>query len=406
MKIAIVSKASILGGGASKVATELTNLLKQDGHFVQHYRRDFEYGFTKESSCVYGPYEKIAKKTYYKLKYFGLQEIIPWEYLYLKKEIKEHQFDLIHFHDLTTAISPFTLMLLSKRLPVIWTLHDTSAFTGGCINPFNCKKFMLNCYPCPQKKFWPMGGKFDLAFLYLKIKSKMHKKNIHLISPSNWLADFSTTNTIIKKKPFIIHNGVDTKAYKFLNKQESKRKINIPLNRFIILLTAHNVCDENKGFKYALETIYYLKELNPYILLVGNVGNNIKDILKEYNYLCTGFISNKEKLNIYYNAADIFINCSLADNFPLVVLETMASGTPTFGFETGGIPEMIQQDINGYLVENKDTKLLAKKIKEVYLNNQLPIFSENARNIAENHFSNKIFLKNHLKFYKSILTIN
>jgi glycosyltransferase involved in cell wall biosynthesis len=406
MKIAIVSKSNRFGGGASKVAEDLTTLLNENGHFAHHYRRDLANGYTKNSTSVYGKWEKIAKKVYYKLKYLGFQEIIPFELFHLLDEIKKHNYDLIHFHDLSSAISPFTLMYLSNKLPVIWTMHDCSVFTGGCIYPMNCTKYKINCKNCFQKSSWPMGGKFDLAFLYLRIKSKLHKKNIHLVSPSKWLANLSTHNTIIKKIPTIIPNGVDINIYKFLDKKISKENLNIPEKRLTILLTAHSIQDPRKGFDYAIKVINEINHLNPFLILVGNIDNMTKDLLTKIDYFSSGYIDNYTELNKLYSAADIFINCSLSDNLPLVVLETMASGTPTFGFTTGGIPEMIQQNINGYLVENKDTKFLAQKIEEIYLNKQLTIFSKNAREMAKNKFTHTIFLENHLEFYSSILTNN
>ncbi len=402
MKIAIVSKSDRLGGGASKVAEDLTNLLYKNGHFVHHYRRDLSKGYTDNSTSVYGSWEKIAKKVYYKLKYFGFQEIIPFELLHLLEEIKKYNYDIIHFHDLSTAISPFTLMYLSSKIPVVWTMHDCSAFTGGCIYPMECEKYKTSCSPCPQKNIWPMGGKFDFAFLYLKIKSKLYRKNIHLISPSNWLANFSTKNTIIKKRPTVIPNGININTYQPLDKKLSKDTLNIPNERFTILITSHNINDPRKGFNFAIKIIQEIKHLNPFLILVGQITIETKNLLSEFDYFSSGYISDYQELNKLYSAADIFINCSLSDNLPLVVLETMASGTPTFGFATGGIPEMIQQNINGYLVENKDTKSLANKIEEVYINNQLSTYSKNARKLAENKFSHKIFLKNHLDFYTSI----
>jgi glycosyltransferase involved in cell wall biosynthesis len=406
MKIAIVSKSTKAGGGASKVAEDLTNLLNHNGHQAHHYRRDLVFGYTKNSTSVYGKLEKVAKKVYYKLKYFGFQEIIPFELLHLNKEIKKHKYDLIHFHDLSNAISPFTLIYLSSKIPVVWTMHDCSPFTGGCLYPMDCQEYKFSCKNCPQKNYPPMGGKFDFAFLYLKIKSKLHEKNIHLISPSKWLAKTSTNNTIVKNIPIIIQNGINTNIYKNLNKKDAKNKFNISNKRLTILLTSHSINDPRKGFNFAIKILKYIKHLNPFIILVGNINDETKYILSEFDFFSSGYISEYEELNVLYSAADLFLNCSLADNFPLVVLETMASGTPTFGFNTGGIPEMIQQNINGYLVENKDTKLLAKKIEEVYLNKQLPIFSQNARDTARNKFSHKIFLENHLKFYKSIININ
>ena len=79
LKIAIVSRSNRTGGGASKVAEDLTKLLRGKGHYVHHYRRDKANGYNEYSSCVYGSWEKVAKKVYYKLKFIGFQEIVPFE---------------------------------------------------------------------------------------------------------------------------------------------------------------------------------------------------------------------------------------------------------------------------------------------------------------------------------------
>jgi glycosyltransferase involved in cell wall biosynthesis len=402
LKIAIVSKAKELGGGASKVAWNLVEVLRQNDHFVKHYRRDLEYGYSEESSCMYGKYEKIAKKSFYKLKYMGFQEIIPWEYFYLKQEIEKYKFDIIHFHDLSTAVSPLTLMFLSKKLPVFWTLHDFSPVTGGCIYPIECKNYLKLCHQCPQLNKWPIKTKIDLTFFYHFLKKKIWKENITFISPSNYLKQELESLKYIKKNINVIYNYVDTDIFNKYEKHQVRKELNLPENRFMIILIAHSLSDKRKGFLEALDVINKLKRINPYVIIVGNKSKELTNIFDGLDTYFTNFIDNKKLLNKYYASADIFLNCSLADNLPLVVLESLASGTPVFGFDTGDIKEMIVNDYNGFLVKQKDVKNLAKKIKEIYTINTLKKMQKNASNI-EYKFTKECFYKSHMKAYSDFL---
>lgn len=404
MKIAIVSRSNKSGGGASKVAEKLCHLLNENGHYAHHYRRNLVNGYTSTSTSVYGKYEWIAKKTYYKLKYFGFQEIIPWEYLHLKEEIKKHKYDIIHFHDLTTAISPFTLILLSKHIPVIWTLHDTSGFTGGCINPFGCEEFKRYCSPCPQKSNWPFKGIFDLAFLFKKLKKKLHQSNINLISPSKWLVNEAYKSNIVHKKISVIPNYVDTTSFLDINKNRAKKIFSINQNQFTILLAAGTITSERKGFNHALKILQALDSTKFTLILVGKINSKSINTLEKFNYITSGFITNETEINQYFSAADIFLNCSLGDNFPLVILEAFASGTPVVGFNTGGIKEMVIQNQTGFLSNTYDTLTLIDKIKEIMDTKEYQIWSKNTRKYVLSHFSETQFLNSHIQLYSKVIT--
>jgi glycosyltransferase involved in cell wall biosynthesis len=225
LKVAVVSRSDRTGGGASKVACDLVDLLNSHGHYAHHYRRDLCNGYTNLSTSVYGRWEVLAKKTYYKLKILGFQELVPFEYFHLISELKKHQYDVVHFHDLTTAVSPYTLMMLSKIVPIVWTLHDCSFFTGGCLYPMECEEYLNGCKKCPEHGKWPFEGYFDLAHLHYLIKKKLHKKNLHLIAPSKWLAEYAKNSKIIYRDIKVISNGVDTSVYECHDKQMMKKKL-------------------------------------------------------------------------------------------------------------------------------------------------------------------------------------
>ncbi|NLI56859.1 glycosyltransferase family 4 protein, partial [bacterium] len=64
----------------------------------------------------------------------------------------------------------------------------------------------------------------------------------------------------------------------------------------------------------------------------------------------------------YLIESDIFVLPSLSEGFPVVVLEAMASGLPVVATNVGGLPEIIQENKNGFLVEPQNPRDLAKKI--------------------------------------------
>lgn len=79
----------------------------------------------------------------------------------------------------------------------------------------------------------------------------------------------------------------------------------------------------------------------------------------------TGFLHDEYSLILVYNAADVFVSASLADNYPNVIMEAMACGLPCVGFNVGGVPEQIRHKENGYLAELKDSGSLAEGIRYV-----------------------------------------
>jgi glycosyltransferase involved in cell wall biosynthesis len=69
-----------------------------------------------------------------------------------------------------------------------------------------------------------------------------------------------------------------------------------------------------------------------------------------------------EKVKTFMQQADVFVLPSLSEGLPIVILEAMACGLPIVASRVGGIPDILTNDTNGYLVEAKDTNDMANKI--------------------------------------------
>jgi glycosyltransferase involved in cell wall biosynthesis len=403
MRIAIISKAAHLGGGGSKVATTLATLLRRDGHFCHHFRRDKEYGYSEDESCVYGPRENLAKYWNHRLRAIGFQEFIPWEYAYLKSELRRMEIDIVHIHDTTTAISPITIAKLARHFPIVWTMHDFSPFTGGCINPLLCDRFKQECGQCPQKGRWPLQGKFDLTSFYLKIKKRIHKKTIIFVAPSQFLSKKAISAGIVEQKIIIVNNSVDTQTFYPLDKADSRVNLGLAADKFTVLLLSFQISDPFKGIDDSIKILEGMpKDIQ--VIVVGRITNSEKLLFSGLDCTFTGYIEDMDKLNHCYNAADIFLNCSKADNFPLVVLESLAAGTPVYGYQTGGIPEMIETQMNGCLVPVGEWQNLQAKIID-RLNKPIKGEVESCRELAIERFSEKRFLANSLTVYQKAIKL-
>jgi glycosyltransferase involved in cell wall biosynthesis len=403
MNIAQISKADSFGGGASRVAEDLNFLINKNHNLGHHFASWSGKGYgNSDRYSLYGRFDREIRYMHYLVKKIGFPELIPFELLSIIKRALIDKYDLFHFHDLSSAISPYTLSYIASKKPVIWTIHDCSPFTGGCLYPMDCIKFKSGCGNCPQIGEWPIDSKFDGTSFMYKIKKNLHLSNkITPITPSKWMSELAFSSGMFVKKPVVIPNGVDINNFTVKDKKQIRVKLNLPIDRKIILLSSGDILDHRKGNIFALEAIRQIKSLNPFIVVVGALSDEAKKIFSDLDCYATGYISNSSELADFYASADIFLFCSLADNQPLVVLETMASGTPIIGFSTGGISELVEQDKTGFLVEPKNIMRLVEAIKYAFNNNRHIQWSIESRRKAINEFSFDRFYQSHIDLYKS-----
>ncbi|KAB8320269.1 glycosyltransferase [Tolypothrix campylonemoides VB511288] len=404
MKIAIVSKSDRNGGGASRVAEELATWLNDAGHPTDHF---VAFNFKEPLSFQRNLYAerirfKLCKKIHEKTKEYGFPELLPVEY-WLNLSRTLDNYDIVHFHDLYTAISPITLALTSRRKPTFFTVHDCSAFTGGCMYPMGCEKFTTHCHQCPQLPEGKNKDKIpDRTREIQAIKRWVSGQfNIRYIFPSHWMAQQAEQALKFKISPIVIPNGLDLKPFPLVTKVNIKINLGIPENRKVIVISAHVLNDPRKGVKYAIAALQSVRDLSPFVLAVGICNDELKQALEGLEFREMGYISDPNFLAKVYSAADVMLFCTLADNLPLTVMEAMAASTPVVGFSTGGLPEMIETGRNGILVEPTNQQALNQALRQALLSIDLEAMGQQARKDVENNFSRTVFLEKHLQLYQN-----
>jgi len=237
-----------------------------------------------------------------------------------------------------------------------------------------------------------------------------------IVTPSKWLADIVKRNPIFQDaRVEVIPNSVDTCLYTNIPKETARKSLNLPSDGFYVLFSVSNACEKRKGIDHLIaalrfcmeDPIFSNKVLKGEIKLMsfGDPGDWTDDT--HIPCISLGRIGSERDLCAVYSAADVFVVPSIEDNLPNVLIEAMSCGTPAIAFDIGGIPDMIQNGVNGYMVKKKSDSEYAKVLLDLVNDpERCAQMSKNCRTIALNKFSLEIQAKRYLDLYHSLVPAN
>lgn len=366
MKIGVFSTQDI-HGGAAKASHRLCEGLIEYGvdtdYLVKHKKSQLGYvkpiGFDCHSDMLshavqteyIRPNRTECSNTYFSFSY---------SHAFIEAVLSDY--DLINLHWIETFLSYKNLYeIVQSGKPVVWTLHDMKPFTGGCHYNAHCMEFQAECFSCTQLTSDP--HKLPATVLQLK-KSILSQANLTIVTPSRWLADEASKSELFNKFDIhVIPNGVNSNLFRPYDKGLMKEKFGFDKNDVVLMFGVMNHNDIRKGYKelvLALEKLVIPDTMSVKALFVGEPANNDFPI----QTVSLGLITTDQEMAEVYSAADIFIIPSLEDNFPNTILEALSCATPVIGFNTGGIPDIVDKT-NGVVVPKGDIDELANAIDEL-----------------------------------------
>lgn len=204
-----------------------------------------------------------------------------------------------------------------------------------------------------------------------------------------------------KITPKVIYVGVDTEVFAPIQRVDLlKENYNIPANKKIILFVGRMEYEMGAKSVFEIADKMLLDNNDLFFIFLGAYGEYTDLLISltiKYpkNTFCKVNVSNSD-LNFYYKLADIFIAPTIGKHacMGVSIKEAMSSGLPIIASNSGGIPEAIEDEVNGFisiLMKNGEINIddFIFKIKFL-LNNEdkSNYFSNNSRNIALNIFSN------------------
>ncbi|NJN85117.1 MAG: glycosyltransferase [Leptolyngbyaceae cyanobacterium SL_7_1] len=319
--------------------------------------------------------------------------------------------DIINLHWVAYFQSPHTIKkLLDLGKPIVWTLHDMWAFTGGCHYSSGCTKYKDDCGSCPQL----LSDPFNIAALVLKDKiESILGENLTIVTPSRWLADCARESRLFKHNSIhVIPYGIEADVFTPLPKPDAKQQLGIDSNKITLLFGAGTGVELRKGFAELVEAVQYcLENLKFQQLVVDGLieilcfgyPSQLLDLLA-IPVRSLGVVTSDHQLRTIYSAADYFILPSLEDNLPNTMMEAMSCGTPVIAFDSGGIPDMVENGITGRLVPTKDTRKLAHAILDcVFDLTDRQRMSIACREVIGNKYSISVQAERYVSLFQKLL---
>ncbi|TSD63931.1 glycosyltransferase [Inquilinus sp. KBS0705] len=419
MKVALIN-TSDSGGGAAEACMRLLKALQASNvdvtMLVQHKKRDEASVYTVERS-FFGRLRSRFNFLYERLPFIAFHErdkSVRFAFstanigrdISKEKVIKEA--DIIHLHWTNSAFLSISDLkkLVALNKPIVWTLHDMWVFTGGCHYSGACNHFINQCGNCYYLRD---DGNDDISHMGWLRKNDMLAKarNISFVTCSNWLAGVALKSSLLDVERIqAIPNPIDTDIFSPQDKHTARSKWGISPAAKVILFGAANINDKRKGIVYLVKALAHLKENYPTegveIVLFGkNKHFDVSTLPFPVHQLNT--ISNTADLVTLYSLADVFVSPSIQDNLPNMIMEAMACGTPVAAFNTGGIPDLIDHQQNGYLAEFESFTDLAAGINQLLSAANPDEWAAAARSKVLRDFNNQKVAGQYIRLYQSIL---
>ncbi|PCJ51759.1 MAG: N-acetyl-alpha-D-glucosaminyl L-malate synthase BshA [Planctomycetota bacterium] len=370
MKIGVVCYPTY--GGSGVVASELAIGMSERKHDVHVF--SYQLPFRLQYKCANITFHKVSTSEYPLFKYPPYSLSLANE---LADKILEFDLDILHSH---YAIPHGTCAFLAKemlkghKVKTITTLHGTDITLVG-----------------KDKSF-------------LRITEHAMEISDGLTSVSHWLKDETYSHFNITKPIEVIPNFIDKEEYRDVELISYPDKKEIPL-----LCHISNLRDVKRPLDVIEAFNLVLKKIPSKLMIVGE-GPGLDSLITlagKYNILdhITFKGTHSDILDVL-PCADILLLPSDRESFGLVALEALGSGIPVVGYNVGGLPEVVKNGENGYLVDVGDISAMADSIISLLKDHQkLSEFRDEARIQSWNNFEKQKIIDQYEDYYQKVLSL-
>jgi glycosyltransferase involved in cell wall biosynthesis len=323
----------------------------------------------------------------------------------IARKVIQSEPDVINLHWTGEAFIQVETIAKFNR-PLVWSLHDMWAFTGGCHYSQDCDRYTASCGTCPQLH---SSKNRDLSRWVWQRKAKAWRNlNLTIVALSSWLAKCARSSSLFKDlRVELIPNGIDTTKYRAIERQVARELLRLPQDKQLVLFGSLKVTsDKRKGFHLLQSALQDLSKSGWYdelelVIFGASQPANPPDFGFKTHYL--GTLSDDLSLALVYSAADVFVLPSTQENLANTVMEAIACGIPCVAFNIGGMPDMIEHQKNGYLAQPYKIEDLAQGIAWVLENEERhQKLSHRSREKVEQEFTLELQAYRYLSLFKEV----
>jgi len=363
-------------GGSGVIATELGVLLAEKGHEIHFI-----------TSSVPFRLNHIHPKIYYhevELNHYPVFQYPPYDLALATKMaevIDQEKLDILHVHyAMPHAICAILAKDIAKRdVKIVTTLHGTDITVLGIDHTF--------------KKMIKYG--IEQSDAVTAVSNSLVNQTIEMLD--------------IQKDITTIYNFVNEQEYYQKQLPSLRKQYGIELEEKVVIHISNF-----RKVKRVQDVIYTFEKLankvDSKLLLIGD-GPEYSSIVQLVNKLGLTdrvlFLGKQKNISDLLSISDLKLLLSEKESFGLVLLEAMACGVPCIGTDIGGIPEVIEHDQTGFIVELGDIDKAAEFAITILSNNEkAEEFQHNALNKAEKDFHSQKIVAQYEEVYNKLLRIS
>lgn len=320
------------------------------------------------------------------------------------RKINNSDTDIVHLHWIQNEMISIKDIGKIKK-PVVMHTHDMWPFCGAEHLSFESR--WKDGYHKNNRPDHESG--YDLNKFIWRLKKKYWTKPFHIIAPSKWMAECVRESSLMNNWPCkVIPNCIDTLNWLPLNKTFSRKLLNLPDDKPILLFGTFNSNNQfHKGFDLLKKSLNYLKEKNKDFNLVIFGQNQPKDPINlgGFQTFYVGRLKDFYSLKALYNASDILLVSSRMESFCNTACEAHACGIPVVSYSVGGLKDIVDHKMTGYLANPFDIEDFAEGIiwtlNQINLNNNLKNL---ARQKAIKNWDYSVISKKYKDLYEEIIS--
>jgi glycosyltransferase involved in cell wall biosynthesis len=258
----------------------------------------------------------------------------------LSRLIKQKKVDILHLHNPPGSLwGTLATVFSHSSIPIIRTEHTP---------------YIPSNYPLVHR------------FLH----SYLNRRSEKIICVSDHVREsFIASFHRWKEKYITIHNGILINNFRTsLSREECRTRFKLPKDAKIMGTIGR--LTQVKNHASLIKVLHAIrqefKSIHLAILGEGKLKSTLRELAADFGVSdSVSFLDPTDHIEIFLGALDLFILPSRREGLPLVVLEAMAAGIPTVASSVGGIPEIISNGHNGYLIHPHNLDEIAGKVSEL-----------------------------------------
>ncbi len=274
--------------------------------------------------------------------------------------------DVVHLH--WVAHGFLSIEQIGRiRAPVVWTMHDMWPLTPGYGTRLEAIAGLPSLAPFQPLMPGPPFHRLGRNVWQRKLRAWRDLDAV-LVSPSEWLAEEARCSEVFRGRRVVtIPNPVALDVFRSGNRAALRREFALPADRPLVLFGSDAGAGFLKGGDFLAAALAKVgtrmggPARRPLLVIFGTTDPEWARA-SGCEVVALGMIDSPARLASLYAACDVFACPSRGDNLPNTVLESLASGTPVVGFRVGGLPDLVEDGVNGFLATPFDTDELAEAL--------------------------------------------